>query len=229
MLAAQTAEYDTVGQWMSHHLAELVVAAEDDSTTVEQRLEIVDTILKIWAHRRTLEGPRPLEDFSRVFAALDRLGDERPWRFLRLFAEGSEPPPPTASGPRLLDTAAALEKLARETVLHLLWRAAEEATSSHQEWLDVAARIQSDVEVEVTDVLRRLHRSVERRRLVVSAADADDDAESQAPARADQPAYGEDPPSEGLFSDGSYAQLLRDMAGLLGTIADGLDFTMTDE
>jgi hypothetical protein len=47
MLAAHFEDHDTVGQWMAHHLAEMVVAAKDDaSTTVEQRQQIVETILK---------------------------------------------------------------------------------------------------------------------------------------------------------------------------------------
>ncbi|GAA1380770.1 hypothetical protein GCM10009613_05620 [Pseudonocardia kongjuensis] len=155
MLASQAADHDMVGRWMSHHLAELVVAAEGNTTTVEQRLKIVDTILRIWALRGSLPRPAPLEDFSHVLAALDRLGDDRPWRFLRLFELSVHPPEPTESHPSLAETAAELETLTRETVLHLLWRAAQDATEHHQEWLDVADQISSTVETDVTNALRR--------------------------------------------------------------------------
>ncbi|MGH3717426.1 MAG: hypothetical protein ACRDRI_01020 [Pseudonocardiaceae bacterium] len=79
MLAAHFEDHDTVGQWMAHHLAELVVAAQDEATTtVEQRQQIVETILKVWTHRRYYPGRAPLEEFSSVFLALDRLGDSSP-------------------------------------------------------------------------------------------------------------------------------------------------------
>jgi len=209
MLANQMADYDMVGRWMSHHLAELVGAAEDDATTtVEQRLEIVDTILRIWAHRGSLPRPAPLEDFSRVFVALDRLGDERSWRFLRLFEVDEESPSPTSSGPPLGEIACELERLTRETVLHLLWRAARDATDHHQDWLDVANRIQSTVETDVANALHRYRRSAAIRH-AMSAADADDEA-------------AEEGADESPFSDASQARLLRDMARQLDSIADKL-------
>lgn len=230
MLATQTADHDTTGQWMSHHLAELIVAAEDDATTtVEQRLEIVDTILRVWAHRRSFPRPAPLEDFSRIFSALDRLGDETPWRFLRLFEMDAEPPNPTASGHQLAETAADLERLARETVLHLLWRAAQSATESNQEWLDVAQRIQSDVETDVTDALSRHRRSVALRRLAASTAGPPDSAEPHAVASTEQPVDEDEGSHESPFSDVSHARLLRDMARLLETIADDLTASGTDD
>lgn len=206
MLANQMADHDMVGRWMSHHLAELVSAAEHDATTVEQRLEIVDTILRIWANRGYLPRPAPLEDFSGVLAGLDRLGHNSPWRFLGLFEMGVHPPELTDSAPSLAVTAAEMERLTRETILHLLWRAAQEATDHHQEWLRVADRIQSTVESDVTNALRRHRRNAAIRR-AMSNADADADA-------------AETGPTEDHLTDASQARLLRDMARRLETIAD---------
>lgn len=208
MLANQMADHDMVGRWMSQHLAELVIAADDDSTTtVEQRLEIVDTILRIWAHRGSLPRPAPLEDFSCVLAGLDRLGDDSPWRFLRLFEENVHPPELTESTPSLAVTATDLERLTRETVLHLLWRTAQNATDQHQEWLRVADQIQSTVETDVTNALYS-HSHRHRRAAAIRRAmsDADDEAEEDS--------------AEDHFSDASQARLLRDMARRLDTIAD---------
>src|SRR4051812_3334958 len=88
MLAERSADDDMLGQWMGHHLAALVAAAQDDAfTTGPQRQEIVDLILKVWSHRHTSGGRAPLEEFASVFAGLERLGDERPWRFLRPLGE----------------------------------------------------------------------------------------------------------------------------------------------
>ena len=116
MLAAHLENHDTTGHWVAHHLAELVVAAEDESiTTVEQRLQIVQTVLKVWARRRDLPGRSPLEEFSGVLAGLDRLGDRTSWRFLRLVEMVAGLPEPSTSGLPLVETAAELERLARRT------------------------------------------------------------------------------------------------------------------
>jgi hypothetical protein len=49
-----------------------------------------------------------------VFKALDRLGDNTPWRFSRLIDTDIEIPDPSTSGLPLITTAAELERLTRE-------------------------------------------------------------------------------------------------------------------
>ena len=120
MLAAHFDDHDIIGQWMVHHLAELIRAAQDDATaTVEQRQQIIETILKVWSHRSDYPRPAPLEEFDSVLAALDRLGDDSPWRFSRLFDPATKPPEPSTGVP-LVATAAELERLTRETMLRLI-------------------------------------------------------------------------------------------------------------
>lgn len=179
MLAAQLEDHDTVGQWMAHHLAELVVAAQDNATiTVEQRQQIVDMILKVWTHRRYFPGRGPLEEFSSVFVALDRLGDDGPWKFSRLFNTDTEMPDARISGLPLVATATELERLTRETLVHLLWLAAQDAKEQNQEWLDAADKIASNLESEVATRLSRLHRRVAHRRIRAVQGDPRDVAES---------------------------------------------------
>jgi hypothetical protein len=166
MLAAHFEDHNTVGRWMAHHLAKLVLAAQDDvTTTVEQRQQIVETILKVWTHRRYYPDRPPLEEFSSVFLALDRLGDSTPWKFSRLFNAETEMPDPSISGLPLVATAAELERLTRETLLRLIWLAAQDAKEKNQEWLQAADKIGSNVESELTATLWRLRRRVARRRL----------------------------------------------------------------
>ncbi|MGH3717425.1 MAG: hypothetical protein ACRDRI_01015 [Pseudonocardiaceae bacterium] len=73
-------------------------------------------------------------------------------------------PDPSISGLPLVTTAAELERLTRETLLHLIWLAVQDAKEKNQEWLEAADKIASNVESELTTTLRRLrHRSARRR------------------------------------------------------------------
>lgn len=50
---------DTLGRWMSHHVAELICLAKSERAVSRQRVAeraAVSTILKIWEHRRNLPG-----------------------------------------------------------------------------------------------------------------------------------------------------------------------------
>lgn len=179
MLSAHLEDHDTVGQWMAHHLAELVAAAQDDATTtVEQRQQIVETILKVWAYRRYYPGRGPLKEFASVFKALDRLGDDSSWKFFRFSNEDIELPDPSASDLPLVATAAELERLARETLVRLIWLAAHKAKEQNQKWLEVADKVTSNLESEVTTTLWDLRRRVARRRLRAVQGDPTDVTET---------------------------------------------------
>jgi len=194
MLAAHFDDHDIVGQWMAHHLAELVQAAQGDaSAAIEQRQQIIETILKVWSHRSDYPRPAPLEEFDSVVAALDRLGDDSPWRFSRLFDPAAKTPEPSTSGLPLVATAAELERLTRETLLRLIWLAAQDAKERNQDWLEVADKVASNLESDVTTALERLQRRVALRRVAAAdgsakdatetpAEDADADAEGEAEA-----------------------------------------------
>jgi hypothetical protein len=246
MLADQFDDHDIVGQWMAHQLAELVQAAQDDATaTVEQRQQIVETILKVWSHRSDYPRPAPLEEFDSVIAALDRLGDDSPWRFSRLFDLMAEAPEPGTSSVALVTTAAEFERLARETLLHLIWLAAYDAKERNRDWLEVADKIASNVESDVTTALERLQRRVALRRSVTAGGSTKDAAETTAKdvdalgksegtveATADGlVGNGTDDSAAELFDDDdtsdllsniNHVKLLREMADLLNKIADAL-------
>lgn len=82
-------EFDTLGRWMAHHVAELINEAENGTTVAERsraRKSATETILKIWEHRTSLPGNAyPLTQYKNVLAVLDRLrSDENPFRYLRV-------------------------------------------------------------------------------------------------------------------------------------------------
>jgi len=179
MLASHLEDHNTVGQWMAHHLAELIVAAQDDATTtVEQRQQIVETILNVWAHRHHYPSRGPLEEFSNVLVALDRLGDSSPWKFSQLFDADTEIPYSDNSDLPLITTAAELERLTRETLLRLIWLAAQDAKDKNHQWLEVADKVATNIESKVAVTLSRLRRQAARHRLRLLEADLREIAET---------------------------------------------------
>jgi len=71
---------DTLGKWMAHHLAELMVRVEnetDPEKKSEHQSQTVDLILKIWGRRTALEGDAyPLSRFKSIIGALSILSPE---------------------------------------------------------------------------------------------------------------------------------------------------------
>jgi hypothetical protein len=204
MLAAHFEDHDTVGRWMALHLAELVIAAQDPATTtVEQRQQIVETILKVWTHRPYYPGRAPLEEFSNVLVALDRLGDDSPWKFFGLFGADTKMPDSSISGLPLVATCAELERLTRETLLRLIWLAAQDAAEENQEWLDAADKVASNLESEVSTTLERLQRQVARRRIRAAEGDSRDAIKTTTDTQADEAG------AEGNAEDAANGQMKR--------------------
>ena len=197
--------HDLLGRWMSYHLAELISAAEDGAT-IDQREHIIDTILRIWELRRCLPMP-PLNEFTEVIAALERLGDNRPWIFSRL-GFGTELPG-TGAGSGLVSTATDLENLTRDTLLRLIWLAASRAGERNADWLALADSIAPTLETELSSRLRWL-------------ANAAEDAESDPDGERLDTATGSDDTPEHLMNE-THAARLRAMAQRLSDLADGLE------
>lgn len=157
-LAEQFDETDTVRKWMAYHLAELIALAEDDSaTTVEQRQQIVELILKVWAHRRYCSGSGLLDGYPAVFAALERLGDDTPSKLFRAFDQ-DEPLDSGETNLPVLRNALELARLAHESVVALLWLAAKDASQKNAVLLELADSISLTFESRVTRRLSQLRR-----------------------------------------------------------------------
>jgi len=76
---------DTLGRWMSHHVAELIDQAENGHTKTERlnaRKKATETILKIWRYRDTLPGnANPLTPYKEILPILKRLRpDNNPFK-----------------------------------------------------------------------------------------------------------------------------------------------------
>jgi hypothetical protein len=69
--------FDTLGRWMSHHVAELIHQAENGSTQQEREdaeKKAVDIILRIWEHKIALPGNAyPLASYKDILEVLQHL------------------------------------------------------------------------------------------------------------------------------------------------------------
>ena len=215
-LAEYVEPHDLAGSWMAHHLAKLIMATEDETaTTVEQRIEIVDTILKLWMNRRSLPGKFPGDEFERIFTALDGLGDKRPWRYARLHVEDEALPDPETTQLPLVVTAADLERLVRETVRTLILVAHDQALEAASEWVEASSAINAEFEGELASVTTQIrHRLREYQGL---GTDEDSDPADDETEGAPTPVEVDD-----QRSDYNHARRLREMADLLNNVASAL-------
>jgi hypothetical protein len=71
---------DTLGKWMSHHLAEVMDRVElesDPEKKEEHQQQAVELILKVWKHRNSLNGDAyPLARFKGIIDSLNILSPE---------------------------------------------------------------------------------------------------------------------------------------------------------
>ncbi len=72
---------DTLGRWLSHHVAELIETAEKPEAGMQERAEAVDVILKIWQHRdRVPAKVSPLASYADLLQVLSVFVKEAgPW------------------------------------------------------------------------------------------------------------------------------------------------------
>lgn len=82
-------EFDTLGRWMAHHVAELISEATNGTSKagrLRARKLAVETILKVWDHRESLPGyAYPLARYDDLMKILDRIRPEdNPFRFSQL-------------------------------------------------------------------------------------------------------------------------------------------------
>lgn len=215
-LAEYVEPHDLAGNWMAHHLAELIMAAEDEATTtVEQRIQIVDTILKLWMNRRSLPGKFPGYEFERIFAALDTLGDERPWRYARLHTHNEALPDPETTQLPLVATAADLERMVRETVITLMLVAHNQALETASEWVEASSAINTEFEGELASATTKIRRRL--REYQGLGADEDSDPADDEPEGSPTPVEVDD-----QGSNYNHARRLREMADLLNKVASAL-------
>lgn len=221
-LASHFDDHDTVRHWMAHHLSELIIAAEDDSTaTFDQRQQVIDMILKIWSYRRHFPEGSPLEGYPAVFGALEYLGDGTPWKLKRLL--GDDALDESTQTLPLVAAAIELDHLAQDTVVSLICLAAEDAQDNNSAWLRLADKVANNVESRVTRELQRLRRRVRGRPNTDQSASAAANA-SGAMSSGSAEKDGEIASLDSSALANHHAAKLRAMADLLTRVADQLAF-----
>lgn len=224
LLAAQLEDYDLTGQWVAHHLAELVAAADDKATTVEQRIAIIDTIRRLWASRRSFPGPVPAREFDNVLAALEGLGNTSRWAYSKLSEYAEELSEPEAKDLPLVRTAAELERLNREAVLTLLSLAFHNAEETSSGWMQALEGLEAEIADDLIDTVSLIKRRL--RTFMTAQSEQNGDADPQAQdVEADLGDLDENGPRddhENPASNLNHARRLREMADLLNNVADAL-------
>jgi hypothetical protein len=145
---------DTLGRWMSHYLAELMVKAENASGREKAKLEkeCFDCILALWKHRWLLpHGSRPLEDFEPLLNMLQKLNPENKDPYFYSKIPNMEKTGRKTSSKKdaqldiWLKTAEKIDKIARIWLNEVFHQAAESALSAKsKKWLESAVPLPND-------------------------------------------------------------------------------------
>lgn len=142
---------DVAAQWMAHVLAERIQAAENASPESKAAAQnsCAEMVLQIWEKRYSLPpGLRPLKRLEPLLRTLDSLdlSSGQRFRFMR--------PPPSdlqveEGVKELLDTAVAVDDIARILVQHYLAEAAEQACEEARTWIESAIGAEADATLEL--------------------------------------------------------------------------------
>jgi hypothetical protein len=145
---------DVTAQWMSHMVAEKILAADQAPETMRDAAtaECVDVIMKLWANRYTLPPyMRPLRELDPLLRTLNSLGVDEADK-LRFFTR-----PPTSEElegatdeeKQLFEFAIGIDHAARELIRHALGAAAERSVGLVKPWLEEAVKGNLDATVEL--------------------------------------------------------------------------------
>lgn len=145
---------DVIAQWMSHLVAEKILAAEQapETTRNAATAECVDVILKLWAHRYTLPPyMRPLRELDPLLRTLNSLGVDGAdgLRFFTRPPNAEELEGATEEEKQLFEFAVGIDHAARELIRHALGAAAERSVGLVNPWLEDAVKGNLDATVEL--------------------------------------------------------------------------------
>ena len=135
-------DVDMLSRWMSHYIAEQIVAAENatDATKAEAETRCFRTILSLWEHRSTLpNGRRPFESFEPIFESLARLHPDEPRPFYLSSQLVGQTEDETDGVKSFVQAALSADVAARAVIDVLLAQATQSAASpSVRAWLENA-------------------------------------------------------------------------------------------
>jgi hypothetical protein len=133
---------DTLGRWMAHHVADLILKAENatGSDKVTAETEAFDTILALWKHRSEFpSGKRPYEELEPVMRTVASLDpeDDTP-RYYRVMRPPNGEAAETSDQEQWLRLADDLDYLAKALIGFSLAEAARAALDRSKEWVKIA-------------------------------------------------------------------------------------------
>jgi hypothetical protein len=130
-LLGEGRDADILSRWMSHYIAEQIVAAEnakhgEEKASAEQRC--FDTILKLWSHRAAMpSGRRPFESFDEIIRVLDYLDPSEQRGFYQQFRTEKKKPA-NGSVEQLTEFMVGIDRITRLLLQSVLTAAVEKAS-----------------------------------------------------------------------------------------------------
>jgi hypothetical protein len=129
---------DTLGRWISHHVAELITKCETENGEAKEsaKKECFHAILTLWRHRSELpNGKRPFEDLEPIVRAVASLDpeDETP-RYFREMRAINGLNAEESKEESWLELADGLDYSAKLLIGHCLTQAASLAIKESKEW-----------------------------------------------------------------------------------------------
>lgn len=133
---------DTLGRWLSHHLAEKLEEAKNDPA---KESECVDLILRLWAHRASYPaGQRPLGNYDELLSTLHKLREKSPY-----YLPSDEQVDKDAKGKQWAKLAVAVDKVARRLIGFSLKQAVVESQLPEDPWLSLAKDLAPDSHIQL--------------------------------------------------------------------------------
>ncbi|MCI2238117.1 hypothetical protein MO973_09680 [Paenibacillus sp. TRM 82003] len=164
-LAAAMEDWDVLGRWMAHYVAELIVTADEASGEHEAlaaKSRAAQEIRLLWSHRAAMRRPYPMENFDRILTALDHLEDPTARSPLRRYFGDDAPSEADLRMTPLLEIAVHLDEEISAVIACLIAEAAATAENAEARWVPAAVELE---EVQRRLALRKLRSMVRRSHL----------------------------------------------------------------
>ena len=138
--------FDTLGRWIAHYVAELIIDAENDSAVDQHnaKRKCFETILELWSHHSNLpSGLRPFEELEPILRTLSYLDPKN--SLLRKFSVFSvETLENNSRVKQLLELAIEVDDFARDVVRENIAEAIELVDEGAIEWDAIAKNADAD-------------------------------------------------------------------------------------
>jgi hypothetical protein len=150
---------DTLGRWIAHYVADLIVKAEDaaENEKPAAQTEAFDTILRLWKHRSEFPtGKRPFRELEAVIRSVASLDpeDNTP-RYFRTQRPPKGEAAETSEQERWLNLAEGLDYSAKVLIGDCLAEAAGGALDKSKEWVKLVEGMDDGVPEVVIRFLSR--------------------------------------------------------------------------